>query len=150
MRRVVFSLFVTAVLLSVPAVARADVAEEVIAITKAQWAAQMEQDIDKMNEHVAEEYTEFNPRAPIRLDGKKMNSRLFEPFLNSSRKVVAAEMANPKVQVYGDVAILTYNAVTVIQYKDGAVGIDNAKSTRVYVKMDGKWMLVHANFAKVH
>ncbi len=24
-----------------------------------------------------------------------------------------------------------------------------AKSTRVYVKQDGKWMLVHANFAPV-
>jgi ketosteroid isomerase-like protein len=60
---------------------------------------------------------------------------------------LAADMVNPKVQVYGDTAILSYNYVGVVRDKDGKVTPSNAKSTRVYSKMDGKWMLVHANFA---
>ncbi len=55
-------------------------------------------------------------------------------------------MLNPKVQVYGDVAILTYNFAGVIKGNDGKVTVSKAKSTRVYVKMNGDWKLVHANF----
>jgi ketosteroid isomerase-like protein len=58
-------------------------------------------------------------------------------------------MVNPKVQVYGDAAILTYNFVGVTKDKDGKTSPSTAKSTRVYAKMNGKWMLVHANFAPV-
>jgi len=32
------------------------------------------------------------------------------------------------------------------QDKDGKIDPVRAKSTRVYVKQGGKWMLVHANF----
>jgi len=56
-------------------------------------------------------------------------------------------MANQKVQVYGDVAILTYNYIGATKDKDGKVEPSRAKSTRVYVKKDGQWWLVHANFA---
>jgi ketosteroid isomerase-like protein len=58
-------------------------------------------------------------------------------------------MVNPKVQVYGDVAILTYNYVGVTQAKDGKTTDSLAKSTRVYAKIGGQWKLVHANFAPV-
>jgi ketosteroid isomerase-like protein len=77
-----------------------------------------------------------------------MNSRLAEATGKATGKTVAAEMANPKVQVYnGNIAILTYNYVGVIQDKDGKTEPTRAKSTRVYVKKGDKWMLVHANFA---
>ena len=56
-------------------------------------------------------------------------------------------MLNPKVQVYGDVAILTYNFAGVEKDKDGETKPTRAKSTRVYAKINGKWKLVHANFA---
>ena len=56
-------------------------------------------------------------------------------------------MLNPKVQVYGDVAILTYNFAGVVKNKDGELKPSRAKSTRVYAKQGGKWKLVHANFA---
>ena len=76
-----------------------------------------------------------------------MSSRLAEATAKASGKTVAAEMANPKVQVYGgNVAILTYNYVGLIQDKDGKTEPARAKSTRVFVKKDNKWVLVHANF----
>ncbi len=138
-----------ACLFNLPAVAQTNdkVAKEVIAITKAEWAAMLENRAEVG--HIADEYTEFNSTSPTRLDGKELTTRLFEADLSGSGAFVAAEMANEKVQVYGDVAILTYNYIGRTKDKDGKVEPNLAKSTRVYVKKDGKWMLVHANFAPV-
>ncbi len=139
-------------LFNLPAVAQTNpqVAKEVIAITKAQWAAQMEKKpVATSMQNVADEYTEFNRNAPTRLDGKDLVSRLSEAIVSGSGELVAAEMANPKVQVYGDVAILSYNFIGMTKDKDGKIENFLAKSTRVYVKKNRKWMLVHANFASV-
>ena len=68
---------------------------------------------------------------------------------SGSDTLITAEMANEKVQVYGDVAILSYNYIASVKNKDGKVTPAMAKSTRVYVKQGGQWMLVHANFAPV-
>jgi len=137
--------------LNLPAVAQTNdqVAKEVIAITKAQWAAQSaKKPASVWMKTVADEYTEFNPGSPTRLDGKALNGRLVDALSSGSVEFVADEMANEKVQVYGDVAILSYNYVGVTKNKDGKVESNLTKSTRVYVKKDGKWMLVHANFAR--
>lgn len=126
------------------------VADAVIAMTKAQWAAGMKDPTNaaEQSKDMSEDYTEFNGQFATRLDGKAMNARLTEAAGKDSGKGIVAEMANPKVQVYnGNVAILTYNYVGLTQDKDGKTTPDRAKSTRVFVKKDNKWMLVHANFA---
>jgi len=61
--------------------------------------------------------------------------------------MLAGEMTNARVQAYDDVAILTYNFVGVTQDADGETEPMLAKSTRVYVKQNGAWKFVHANFA---
>ena len=122
-------------------------ADEVIALTKAQWKAEMRKDLATAWKNTADDYTEFNDEYPTRLDGKAMNQRLAEAGLGAPGRLMAAEMANEKVQVYGDVAILTYNFIGAAADKDGKIEPTRAKSTRVYVKKDGQWWLVHANFA---
>jgi len=123
-------------------------ADEVIAVTKAQWAAEMRKDTAAAMKNVADDYTEFNSDFLTRLDGKAINARLSEAQAGASGGLVAAEMTNEKVQVYGDVAILTYNFAGVTKNKDGETDTTRAKSTRVYVKQGGQWWLVHANFGK--
>ncbi len=121
-------------------------ADEVIAIVKAQWAAGNQKNTAEAMKNVADDYTEFNSDYSTRLDGKALNVRLSEAADKDAGKSLAGEMANEKVQVYGDVAILSYNYVGLSQDKDGKTEPSKAKSTRVYVKQGGKWMLVHANF----
>jgi ketosteroid isomerase-like protein len=124
-------------------------ADAIIAMTKAQWAAEIKDptSIAEQTKDASEDYTEFNGDYATRLDGKAMSSRLAEVAGKASGKTVAAEMANPKVQVYnGNVAILTYNYVGLTQDKDGKMSPERAKSTRVFVKKGDKWTLVHANF----
>ena len=124
-------------------------ADAVIAMVKAQWAAEIKDptSVAEQLKDASDDYTEFNGDYATRLDGKAMSSRLAEAGAKASGKTTAAEMANPKVQVYnGNVAILTYNYVGVIQDKDGKTEPSRAKSTRVYVKQGDKWTLVHAHF----
>ena len=149
MRRVLMVFVGIAVLSLSVFAAHHTVADQVIAVTKAQWAAEMKNDVATAMKNVADDYTEFNPDYPTRLDGKELSVTLAEAFSEGSGNLVAAEMANPKVQVYGDVAILSYNFIGAAKNKDGEIESVKAKSTRVYVKKDGSWWLVHANFAPV-
>jgi ketosteroid isomerase-like protein len=123
--------------------------DAVIAMVKAQWAAEIKDPTNSTEQmkDASDDYTEFNGDYATRLDGKAMNSHLAEAAGKASGKTIAAEMANSKVQVYnGNVAILTYNYVGVIQDKDGKTEPARAKSTRVFVKKSDKWVMVHANF----
>ncbi len=132
---------------SKPGPSAKQVADEVIAVTKAIWAADMQKNVAGQMKNLADDYTEFTEDYPTRLDGKAINMRLAEGSAQGSGSLLVAEMANEKVQVYGDVAILTYNFIGLTKDKDGKTEPTRAKSTRVYVKQGGQWMLVHANFA---
>jgi len=124
-------------------------ADALIAMVKAQWAAQIKDptNVTEQMKDASDDYTEFNGQYATRLDGKAMNSRMAEAAGKDSGKTIGAEMANPKVQVYnGNVAVLTYNYVGLTQDKDGKTEPARAKSTRVFVKKGDKWTLVHANF----
>lgn len=142
----------TALLASQAAFAGDDpkVAAEVMALARGQWAAEAAgKSVAEQGVSIADDYTEFNPDFPVRLDGKALVDRLYEAQMRSGDKTLVGDMQNAKVQVYGDVAILTYNYVGVTQKKDGTTMPNLAKSTRVYAKMNGQWKLVHANFAPV-
>ena len=126
------------------------VAAEVIAAARAQWAVETAGgSIAEEMATVADDYTEFNSDYPVRLDGKTANAKLYEASERDGTKPVAADMMNPKVQVYGDVAILTYSYTGVIQMKDGKTKAATGKSTRVYARQNGQWKLVHAHFSSV-
>ena len=125
------------------------VADEVIALTRAHWAAEMKKDAAAWGKNVADDYTVFEGAFPTRIDGKATMQHVVDGNFSGSDTLITAEMANEKVQVYGDVAILSYNYIASVKNKDGKVTPAMAKSTRVYVKQGGQWMLVHANFAPV-
>ena len=125
-------------------------ANEIIALAKAQWAA--ENAMKPTSEawtNVADDYTEFNPVLPTRVDGKALAAKFYDALSKSGDVGMVSEMQNAKVQVYGDTAILTYNYAGMTKNAKGELKPDTAKSTRVYVKQNNRWMLVHANFAPV-
>ena len=154
MKKLMFVLFASAVCSAFTMNASAQQADQgtsdaIIAMVKAQWAAEVKDptNVAEQSKDMSDDYTEFNGQYATRLDGKAMNSRLTEAAAKDSGKTVVGEMANPKVQVYnGDTAILTYNYVGLTQDKDGKQTATRAKSTRVFVKKDNKWSMVHANF----
>jgi ketosteroid isomerase-like protein len=125
------------------------IADEIIGMVKADWAARIADptDIAGQNKNTAEDYTEFNGSFATRIEGKAMATRLMEASSAGPGKVVASEMLNPKVQVYGNVAILSYNFAGMRKNKDGEIKPWRAKSTRVYARQGDVWKLVHGNFA---
>lgn len=145
-----FTVVVALLAFSVAAPVQAQNAAEIIALAKAQWSAenQNKSAADAMAT-LANDYTEFNAVAPTLVEGKALASRFYDASLRSGDTNLASEMLNPHVQFYGTVAILTYNYMGLTQGKDGKVTPNLAKSTRVYAQQEGKWKLVHANFAAV-
>lgn len=125
------------------------ITNDIVALVKAQWAAEISNptNVAEQMKSISDDYTEFNNDYATRLDGKAINVRISEANSKDGGQVLAAEMLNPKVQVYGDVAIISYNYAGVSKNAKGEVKPSRAKSTRVYAKQGGKWMLVHANFA---
>jgi ketosteroid isomerase-like protein len=124
------------------------VASEIMALARAQWASEISgASMAQQNVSLADDYTEFNGDFPTLLVGKTMSTRMGEVTPND--KAMYSDMQNGRVQVYGDTAILTYNFAGLRRGADGKVNPSLAKSTRVYVKQDGQWKLVHANFAPV-
>lgn len=123
-------------------------ADEIIALAKAQWAAEISDpnSVEEQFKNTADDYTEFNSDYSTRLEGKALAMRLSAATAKDPGRMMAGEMLNPKVQMYGDVAILSYNFAGVTKNKDGEMKSIRAKSTRVYAKIAGKWKLVHANF----
>ena len=125
------------------------VAAEIMALARAQWAAELAQrPVAEQIASIAEDYTEFNPDHPTLITGRALNARFYEAWSAGPRSLVG-DMQNPHVQVYGDTAILSYNYVGLIRSREGDITASNAKSTRVYTRQNGRWMLVHANFAPV-
>ena len=126
------------------------VADEIMAMVKAQWPAEIADPANMTGifKDYADDYTEFNGDYSTRLEGKSLNMRLSEPAGKDPNRTMASEMLNPKVQVYGDVAILSYNYTGVSKNKDNEIKSNRAKSTRLYAKQGGKWKLVHANFGE--
>jgi ketosteroid isomerase-like protein len=122
------------------------VAAEIMALVRAQWAGEIaRRPVAEQMASIAEDYTEFNADHPTLLEGRALNARLYEAWAAGPTTLVG-EMQNPRVQVYGDTAILTYNYIGLVRSREGDITSSNAKSTRVYVRQNGHWMLVHANF----
>ena len=64
------------------------IADAVIAMTKAQWAAGIKDptNVAEQSKDMSDDYTEFNGDYATRLDGKAMNSRLAEAVGKDSGK----------------------------------------------------------------
>ena len=124
------------------------VAAEVMGLARAQWAAEIAgKSAGDQMVAVADDYTEFNSDFPTLIVGKAMAQQM--AGVAPAAAPLFSDMQNPRVQVYGDTAILTYNFAGIVKGNDGKIATSNAKSTRVYVRQGGKWMMVHANFAPV-
>lgn len=107
-------------------------------------------DIQGPLELYAPDITYFDPLQEKRVDGIEAMRRLYAP-LAGKLKIAHYEIKDPKVQRYGDVAILTFNLVDdVIQQPGGPVNVRVAwNCTQINVHRDGKWRVVHEHWSFV-
>ncbi|MCK4752663.1 MAG: nuclear transport factor 2 family protein [Planctomycetes bacterium] len=92
----------------------------------------------------AEEITYFDVGTNARLDGYSAMEKLFDP---ARGKIYGSrfKMLNPKVQLHGSVAVLTFNLVT---YSDKDKVISPWNATEVYAKINNQWKIIHSHWSK--
>lgn len=92
--------------------------------------------------HIADDITVITPSNPYRIDGLADDREEFEFGLRGGYRVGYFQELQPKIQVFGDVAIVTY-------YSRGSYGAEGKartlylKETDVLVKREGVWKVVH-------
>ncbi|MFQ5696077.1 MAG: nuclear transport factor 2 family protein [Terriglobia bacterium] len=101
--------------------------------------------------HVDSEVTAYEG-LPTRMDGLEFHLhavREFPRMLVREGEVRRLELLNPKVQLYGDAAIVTFTSHVTVLHED-EVRTELLNETRVWVRRDSQWKLVHFHKSPVH
>jgi uncharacterized protein (TIGR02246 family) len=121
-----------------------EVARAVIAREKASVEAWQRKDKAFFADLLADDATFFGALNPyLETDPKENFLPKFEQYAETF-KTLDFQMYNPRVQVYGDTAILTYNSARTVNL-GGRVMNYTGKVTSVYVRQGDKWRVVHAH-----
>jgi len=123
---------------------RQDIANQIIAREKASVEAWQRKDKAFWSDFLTDDGTYFGPMNPyLETDPKTNFLPKFEQYAEQF-KILDWQMYNPRVQVYGDVAILTYNSA-VTNNIGGQVVNYTGKVTSVYVKQGNTWRVAHGH-----
>lgn len=144
------ALFTLTMMMAIPLLAAVPAAKpaddptaEIIAMEKAMLDRWGTGDTDSFLELAAPEITYFDPSLEKRLDGREAFEKFLAP-LKGTFRVPKYEMIDPKVQVHGEAAVLSYN---MIDYDETGINTFRMNVTEVYARHDGRWMLVHSHFS---
>ena len=98
----------------------------------------------------AQNVSYFDPVTEKRVDGLEAMRAYYAPLMGKIH-VDRYEMKNVNVQHHGDVAVLSYNLVNYGASFDGKAEAAPHpwNSTKVYVKIDGRWKIVHDHWSYV-
>jgi ketosteroid isomerase-like protein len=83
----------------------------------------------------------FDPFTEDRLDGLPALRALYDS-IRGKVKIDRSEIIEPRVQVAGDVAVLTFRFES-----HGSEGIVHWNTTEVYRRTDARWRIIHTHWA---
>ncbi len=123
---------------------QSEIARQIIAREKASVTAWQRKDKSFFADLMADDATYFSAESPyLETDPKENFLPKFDQYAEML-KFNDFQMYNPRVQVYGDVAILTYNS-SVSASMGGQPMNYTAKVTSIYHKQGGAWRVVHGH-----
>ena len=140
------ALLVGASRLTVPDRAQSD-ADDVKATMVAMWAAIEAGDVDRYASYVHPDFTQFGENDTYLAAGKALEVRSIADYVKRASNV-HTEMHDPRVTVRGTVAWVTYYW-TDAGYSSGARVTSRGKSTRIFVKENGRWLCIHGHYTAV-
>ena len=144
MGKLLMSLVVAACAMGLSQPAAAQVDKVIIAREKAAIEAWQKKDKAFYADFLADDATYFGPRSPyLETEPKENFLPRFEMYAEQI-KILDFRMYNPRVQVYGDMAILTYNELVTASVGD-RTGERSGQVTSVYVKRGDTWRVVHGH-----
>jgi ketosteroid isomerase-like protein len=120
------------------------IADQIIARERAAIEAWQRKDKAFYAEYMADDSTYFGAMNPyLEVDPKVNFLPKFEQYAEQF-KMIDYQMYNPRVQVYGDTAILTYNNAAMVSVGGQTMNY-TGKITAVYVKQGNTWRVVHGH-----
>lgn len=120
------------------------IANQIIAREKASMEAWQRKDKAFFADLLADDATYFGAMNPyLETDPKANFLPKFEQYTEMF-KYLDWQMYNPRVQVYGDTAVLTYNHAATLNMGGRVMSI-TGKITSVYVKQGATWRVVHGH-----
>ena len=133
-----------------------DAEREVLSTIQAMFEAIEEKNLDKLSEHYAQDddLTAFLPTLPFRVDGYPQFWQEMTDY-QGKRTASRVEMFQPRIQIYGDVAVSTFYSATRVytpeefmpEGESRSPRTHTARTTQVLHKRDGKWVLVHTHIS---
>jgi len=134
----------------------AEFSDEVMSTIQAMFEAIEEKDMDKLAEHYSQEddLTAFLPTIPFRVDGYQQFWQGIQDY-QGKKTSSRVQIFQPKIQIYGDVAVCTFYSTTRIYApadstqpgESPSPKTHSARTTQVFHKRDGKWVLVHTHIS---
>lgn len=128
------------------------VLEELVARERAALDRWIRLDPDGYLEIQAQEVTYFDPFTESRVDGLDTMRQRLEPMKKAKLPFTNPryEMINPKVQLHGDIALLTFNLVNYGTMPDGQERVlTRWNSTEVYARSGDSWKIIHSHWSFV-
>lgn len=108
------------------------------------WDAIEKGDIDRYASYVHEDFTQFGENDSVLRSGKAAEIKGIQEWIESSSPI-HTEMQGAKVTINGNTAFITYywsdSGTT-----DGKAFATRGKSTRIFVKEQGKWLCIHGHY----
>jgi ketosteroid isomerase-like protein len=120
-------------------------AEAIKAALVDMWDALEKGDLDRYASHLHPDFTAFGETDPYLNEGKAYELRSVADWI---RRVpgVHTEMHQPRVTVRGDTAWITYYWTDAGTGRDGVRQTSAGKSTRIFVKENGRWSCIHGHY----
>ena len=120
------------------------IAEQIIARERAAVDAWRRKDKAFYVDLLAEDATYFSAYSPyLDTDARRNFLPKFEQYAEQF-KYQDFQMHNPRVQIYGDTAVLTYQASVSATFNGQSLNY-TAKMTAVYVRQGNAWRVVHGH-----
>ncbi len=121
--------------------------EEIKATLIAMWEAIERADADAYAEYVHPDFTQFGENDVYLTRGKGLEVSSIRDYLTRASNV-HTEMHHPIVTVRGDVAWIVY------YWTDSGISggdrfASRGKSTRIFVREEGKWLCIHGHYTAV-
>lgn len=98
---------------------------------------------------MADQVTYFDPVHDKRVDGRDAMLKMLEP-ITGKVKVDRYEMIDPKVQLHGDAALLTFNLISYVTQPDGQErAVARWNSSELYARIGQEWRIVHSHWSYI-
>uniref|UniRef100_UPI003216D2B4 YybH family protein n=1 Tax=uncultured Draconibacterium sp. TaxID=1573823 RepID=UPI003216D2B4 len=118
--------------------------EEIKSALNDMWNAIEHDDIERYAKYIHPDFTQFGETDPVLLEGKETEVNATLAWIKDSKNI-HTEMLDPKITINGNVAWITYywsdHGTT-----NGKEFSSSGKSTRIFVKENGKWLCIHGHY----